>query len=274
MKAREKVVIKLGGSALKNRECMKMLLGDVARISQACDVVIVHGGGPEINAALTAADKQPRFLEGLRITDSEVLSVVRDVLDKMNGDIVQHLQEIGVNGISVQSDNHCLSASKKWVFAPTGAKHDIGWVGKIDAVDCNVVTEAWAKGGIPVFVSLGHDEQGNLYNVNADEAAMALAIALAATTLVFVTDVPGVMLNDETIVPELGLDDISLYIESGIITGGMIPKVRSCANGVRQGVGRVLITKPEQPGDLEKAVMHAGSKGTAISKTACYSHAA
>lgn len=266
------IVIKIGGSALQCQDAAKQLMTDVADIiAQGAKVVLVHGGGPAITKMIEASGNECKFIQGLRVTDENVLAVATEVLDSLNATLTNELASQGVHalGMNCQSNNGILTARKKLISAASGAKIDIGLVGEVSSVDADALKDVMEV-GVPIFVSLVKDATGQLYNVNADNVAMAIAVALGADKLVYLTDVPGIKLGKDVVMPELPVDEISLMIDSGIISGGMIPKVRNCAAGIRQGVKSIIITGSDAPGELVSAVVNPGSNGTVIVSKGTY----
>lgn len=264
-KTKDIVVIKIGGSTLTSEEAMLSLLTEVAVLSETgARVVLVHGGGPAISKAIEKSGEKPHFVEGLRVTDDTVLSIAQTVLDDLNSNLVATLSKLGVKATSINSKSaNVLTAKKKTITCSSGARLDIGWVGEISSVNQEVFSSL-LENSLPVVASLAHDEDGHLYNVNADNVAMAVAVALSADKLVYITDVAGILMEKDHVIPKVSLDEISVLIESGIIRGGMIPKVRSCASGIKKGVGSILIAGAESEGDLLSAILKPGSSGTMI----------
>jgi acetylglutamate kinase len=261
----ELIVIKLGGSTLKNETNIRSLLTEVVVLHETgARVVLVHGGGPHISEALAASGEQAHFVEGLRVTDDRVLAVARDVLDDLNETLVMQLQVLGVPAVSFNSkSSSLLLAQKKLIACGSGARLDIGFVGEIKSVDVGALANMLDH-SLPVFASMTCDECGQLYNVNADNVAMALAVALGADTLVYLTEVPGILIDKDVVLPRISIDEVGLLIESGIIRDGMIPKVRNCATGIKKGVGSIIIGKADQEGALLSAILNPGSTGTVI----------
>jgi acetylglutamate kinase len=264
-KSNDIVVIKIGGSTLTSEQAMLSLLTEVAILSETgAKVVLVHGGGPAISEAIAATGEKPHFVEGLRVTNDSVLSIAQKVLDELNEKLVAGLNKLGVKATSINSKTQeMFTAKKKTITCSSGAKLDIGWVGEIGSVNKENLLSV-LNDSLPVVASLAHDESGQLYNVNADNIAMAVAVGLSADKLVYITDVPGILMEKEHVIPTISLDEISVLIESGIISGGMIPKVRNCASGIKKGIGSVLIASAENEGDLLSAILKPGSSGTMI----------
>ncbi|MEI8390624.1 MAG: acetylglutamate kinase [bacterium] len=236
------VVIKYGGSAMLNEELKKSVLQDIALMKLVgISPVIVHGGGPEINKMLKQMDKQPEFINGLRVTDEETMEIVEMVLSgKVNKDIVTNIQTQGFNAVGISGkDGNILKARKKLIDG-----QDAGFVGEIIDVDTNLIKILIQNDFIPVIAPTGMDEIGNTYNINADYAASAIAGALGAEKLVFLTDIAGVLRNindDKSIISNMTVSEAKKLISDGTVSGGMIPKVDCCIEGVEKGVKTVHI---------------------------------
>lgn len=236
------VVIKYGGSAMLNEEPKKSVIKDIILMKLVgISPVIIHGGGPEINKMLKQIDKQSKFINGLRVTDEETMEVVEMVLSgKINKDIVMNLQNQGFNAAGISGkDGNMLKARKKLIDG-----QDAGLIGEIVEVNANLIKILIENDFIPVIAPTGMDEFGNTYNINADYAASAIAGALQAEKLVFLTDIAGVMKNindDKSIISHMTVSEAKELINNGKISGGMIPKVECCIEGVEKGVNTVHI---------------------------------
>ncbi|MBX9669955.1 MAG: acetylglutamate kinase [Candidatus Obscuribacterales bacterium] len=262
----ETIVVKIGGSSITTDEALNGFVKDVALLHHSgINVVLVHGGGPSISKALENSGGEAHFIDGLRVTDGHTLAVVQNVLDEINIKIVSKLLDFGVpaKGYNSQSELH-LSACKKLVQCSSGARLDIGYVGEISGVDTSLLANP--KTVVPVFASLAHDAEGQLLNVNADNVAMALAVACKAERLIYITDVPGILMDSNYVIPTVSVDEIGLLIDSGIIRGGMIPKVRNCASGIRKGIGTVVIGSADTDGHFLDSILKPGTSGTMITK--------
>jgi len=233
------VVIKYGGHAMTEQDL---------RVSFAIDVVllkfigvrpvIVHGGGPQIESTLDRLGKKSRFVAGLRVTDDETMEVVEMVLGgKINREIVELVQQGGGRAVGLTgSDGALLRVRKRLVDG-----HDIGRVGEVIEVDPRVITAVSDAGFIPVVAPIGADHQGVTYNVNADEAAGAVARALRAEKLMLLTDVPGIKDGQGRLMSQLTIEEARKHIEEGTIRDGMIPKVECCIDALSGGVTRTHI---------------------------------
>ncbi len=236
------VVIKYGGSALINPQIKDTLIKDIALMKLVgMHPVIVHGGGPDINAFLKKMQIESKFINGLRVTDDDTMQIVEMVLaGKLNKDIVTDIELQGVKAVGISGkDGGILKAEK---INKDGV--DYGWVGDVVKVDPTLVNSLIKDDFIPVIAPIGKDEKGNTYNINADYAAVAIAGALQAEKLVFLTDVEGVMrdINDpDSIMSFIQSREIEGLIRDGIISGGMIPKIECCMAAVNKGVNHVHI---------------------------------
>jgi acetylglutamate kinase len=236
------VVIKYGGAALVNEEIKKTIIKDIALMKfVGFRPVVVHGGGKDINKALERVGIEPEFKDGLRVTDEPTMEVVQQVLaGKINKNIATELCAHGVNAVGICGKDAGFMQVKKAM--PNGL--DIGLVGEVTKVDTKLINTLLDNDFVPVISSIGVDENGQSYNVNADYAAVAVAGALNAEKLVFITDVAGIMedVNDpESVISVIKVDEVKKLIDSGVISGGMIPKVQCCIAGVDAGVNNVHI---------------------------------
>lgn len=235
------VVIKYGGNAMINEALQDAVMTDIVLLrSVGVNVVLVHGGGPEINDMLKRIGKESRFVGGLRYTDEETVEVVQMVLaGKVNKHLVQLLtchggQAVGLCGL----DGDMIQAKKH------DAGEDIGFVGDIVKINTKVINDAIASGYIPVISTVGGGENGEVYNINADTAAAQIASCLHAEKLLLMTDISGLLRDKEdesTLIQEVKVSEIPSLKAQGIISGGMIPKIDCCVEAVRRGVTRTNI---------------------------------
>ncbi len=240
-KYRNKIlVVKYGGNAMIGEELKRAVMRDMTILRfVGIKVVLVHGGGPEITETLARMGIPSRFVGGLRYTDAETAEVVRMVLaGKVNKELVRILGSLGAQAVGLSGiDGNMLRCSKE--------REDLGFVGKIDEVDTSVIETCLDAGYLPVVSTVGFDREGNIYNVNADTAASAIAGALKAESLILMTDIKGLLRdkNDEnSLIRKVYVSDIPALVKDGIISGGMIPKVACCKEAIRKGVGKVFIT--------------------------------
>ena len=235
------IVIKYGGNAMINEELKQAVMSDIVLMQLiGVNVVLVHGGGPEISAMLKKTGKESRFVNGLRYTDQETMDIVQMVLaGKVNKDLVQLLQRnsgraVGLCGM----DGDLLRAEK------LTASEDLGYVGEIIDVNTQIIEDLTAKGYIPVISTVAAGVDGHAYNINADIAAAHIAAKLNAKKLILMTDIRGLLRdrNDEsTLIPVVNVSSVPKLQHDGIISGGMIPKIQCCVEAVRRGVSRAHI---------------------------------
>jgi acetylglutamate kinase len=238
--SRKIVVIKYGGNAMRSDEVARTILQDISILKiVGVHPILVHGGGPEINKTLERLSIKSRFANGLRITDSEVMKVVQMSLTSLNKDIAGALNTLGVNAVGICGKDANLITVKKAPLLPDGT--DLGYVGEIEKINSDFLLKLINNDFIPVISSIGADVSGRSFNLNADTAAAAIAAALSAEKLIYLTDVDGIKDENGGLISEITVDGINKLIESGIITGGMIPKVRACIDGVESGIGRTHI---------------------------------
>ncbi|MFT8315919.1 MAG: acetylglutamate kinase [Clostridium sp.] len=237
-------VIKYGGSIMKNEEAQNAFLNDVATMRQyGVNIVIVHGGGPLISKWLNKTGIESKFVNGLRVTDENVMEIVQMVLCGMvNKDISLNLSLRGLNAIGVSGiDSKLIEAQKKYIY-DNGEKIDIGFVGEVTNINETMLISLIKSGQVPVVSPVGYDKDGNKYNINADYAASFISSAIKADKLIILTDVEGVyedINNKNSLIEYLTLDRIHDYIRDGIISGGMIPKMECCMEAIKNGTHNV-----------------------------------
>ena len=234
------IVVKYGGNAMISQELRQAVISDIVLLSLVgIRVVVVHGGGPEIDQMLARLGKEPKFVDGLRYTDQETMEVVQQVLcGQVNKDLVAILNRLGGRAMGLCGlDGGLLQARK------LDEKH--GLVGQVCQVDPRPLTDAMGSGYIPVVATVAQGTDGETaYNVNADTAAAKLAVALEAEKLILLTDVRGLLrdpADESTLIPELQLSSVPALVREGVISGGMIPKVDCCVEAVRSGVQSAVI---------------------------------
>ncbi len=232
-------VIKYGGNAMIDERLKHAVMRDLVLLNLVgIKVVLVHGGGPEISGMLNKIGKKSEFINGLRVTDKETVEVVQMVLaGKVNKDLVALISKSGGKAIGLSGiDGKMIKAYCK--------DEKLGYVGEIKKINPQPVFDVLENGYIPVISTIGCDNDGNVYNINADTAAAKIASALNAETLISMTDIAGLMkdINDpSTLISSVDVDEIPDMIEKGIIAGGMIPKVECCVDALKNGVGKVFI---------------------------------
>lgn len=233
------VVVKYGGNAMVNEKLKNSVVRDIVLLSLiGVMVVLVHGGGPEISELLSKIGKETKFIDGLRVTDKETVEVAQMVLaGKINKSLVNLIECCGGNSIGISGiDGHMIKATIK--------DEKLGYVGKITQINPKPILDIIEKGYIPVVSTLGCDDEGNVYNINADTAAAKIAGALKAESLISLTDTPGLLMdkNDpSTLITRVTVEQTKKLIDDGIICDGMIPKVECCVNAIMDGVKRVFI---------------------------------
>ena len=257
------VVIKYGGNAMISEELRSAVISDIILLNLVgVRVVMVHGGGPEIGQMLTRIGKQSRFVDGLRYTDEETMDIVQQVLcGKVNKHLVSIINNLGGRAIGLCGLDGALFQAKK-------LDDKYGLVGKIVKVEPKIVTDCLEDGYIPVIstVALGIDND-TAYNINADTAAAELAVALGAEKLILLTDVRGVLRDpkdDKTLIPQIRLHEVPGLIGSGIIGGGMIPKIECCVTALKNGVHRTHILDGRIPHSILTEMLSHKGVGTML----------
>lgn len=237
----KKVVVKYGGSAMMDENLQLNVIKDVALLKLiGMQPIIVHGGGKEITKWLSLMGHESRFVDGLRVTDVQTMEVAEMVLGKVNKSLVQLVEKLGVKAVGISGkDGSTLRVEKKFVNG-----QDIGFVGNIKEVNTELINTLIDNNFVPVIAPIGIDDDYQNYNINADDAACAVATAIGAEKLVFLTDIEGVYSdpNDKSsLISVLTLDKADELLASGFIGGGMLPKLKNCIDAVRNGVSRVHI---------------------------------
>lgn len=237
-------VIKYGGSIMNNHNAAGTFFEDVAKLKKmGINIVIVHGGGPMISSWLDKVGIETKFVNGLRVTDEKVMKIVQMVLSGMvNKELSLKLSLKGINAVGISGvDGKLIKARKKYVYSHD-KKIDIGFVGEVSMVNERILISMLKSNQVPVISPIGYDENGNIYNINADYAASYISSAINADKLIILTDVEGVYkeINDKnSLVSNLTLEMIDDYIDSGIISGGMIPKMECCTEALKNGTKKV-----------------------------------
>lgn len=236
------VVVKYGGNAMINEELKDAVMSDIVLMQLVgINVVLVHGGGPEISSMLKKIGKESRFIKGMRYTDAETMEIVQQVLaGKVNKQLVQHLEQhsgkaVGLCGL----DGGMLKADKL-----ISGSEDLGFVGEIRQVNTEIIENATRNGYVPIIATVAGGDHGEVYNINADIAAAQIAAKLDAVKLILMTDVRGLLRDkddENSLIPVVNVSEVPSYQRQGIISGGMIPKIDCCVEAVRQGVERAHI---------------------------------
>ena len=233
------VVVKYGGNAMINEELKKEVMQDIVLLwLTGVKIVLVHGGGPEISDMMTRLDKKPEFVNGLRVTDKETVDIVQMVLaGKVNKTLVNLLEMTGGKAMGISGiDGHLIEATFK--------DEKLGYVGNITGVNIEPVLDLLEKGYIPVVSTLACDDDGNTYNINGDTAAAHIAGALEAERMIMMTDIAGILRDKDdpsTLIPEVTIGEAKELYDTGVISGGMIPKVDCCIEALNHGVNNVII---------------------------------
>ena len=260
------IVVKYGGSAMIDEELQKHVIEDVVLLKLVgFKPILVHGGGKEISRWVGKVGMEPRFVNGLRVTDADTMEVAEMVLNKVNKTLVSMVQSLGVKAVGISGkDGGLLQVEKK-----LSGGEDIGFVGEIKAVDPKVLYDLLDTDFLPVVCPVGMDDGFNSYNINADDAARAIAEAVGAEKLAFLSDIEGVLTDKEdpsTLISELTVQEAKDLIDRGIVNGGMIPKLESCMHAISAGVNRVHILDGRIPHCLLLEIFTNKGIGTAIQR--------
>ncbi len=263
---RKIIVVKYGGSAMSNEELQKKVIQDVTLLKLVgFKPVIVHGGGKAISSWVGKVGKEAEFVNGLRVTDDETMEIAEMVLGRVNKNLVRMVQELGVKAIGISGkDGGLLKVEKK-----LSGGQDIGFVGEVTEVDASVIYSLIEKDFIPIVAPVGLDENFDTFNINADDAACALAKAIGADKLVFLTDIEGLYkdINDpSSFISRITAQQAEKLIEDGFIGGGMLPKLNNCTSAIKEGVNRVHILDGRIPHCLLLEIFTNKGIGTAIIK--------
>lgn len=261
---RKIIVVKYGGSAMADEELKKKVIADVVLLKLVgFKPIIVHGGGKEISRWVEKVGMKPKFINGLRVTDAETMEVAEMVLNKVNKELVCHVQELGVKGAGISGkDGGLLKVKKRF-----SGGEDIGFVGEITEVNPKILLDLIEKDFLPVVCPIGMDENFQTYNINADDAACAIAKAVGAEKLAFLTDIEGVYKDKDdpdSLLSEISVSEAKELMDSGYIGGGMLPKLGNCIDAVENGVSRVHILDGRIPHFLLLEIFTNKGIGTAI----------
>ena len=258
------IVVKYGGNAMINEDLKLQVMEDIVLLHLiGVKVVLVHGGGPEITETLKKIGKESKFVDGLRVTDEETISVVQMVLaGKINKSLVNLLQINGGKAVGISGlDGHMIEAEMK--------DERLGYVGKIINVDVSPIVDLLEKGYIPVVSTIGCDKKGNVYNINADTAASFIAGHMRAERLITMTDIEGILMDKDdhsSIIPCIDLKMAEELFKSQVISGGMIPKVECCIDAIHKGVKKVTILDGRVPHALLIETLTNEGAGTMVVK--------
>ncbi len=263
---RKIIVVKYGGSAMSNEELQKNVIKDVTLLKLVgFKPIIVHGGGKEISRWVGKVGKEAEFVNGLRVTDEETMEIAEMVLSKVNKRLVTMVQELGVKAVGVSGkDGGLLHVDKKYADGK-----DIGFVGDIKHVDPKILYDLLERDFLPIVAPIGLDDNFDTFNINADDAACAIAKAVGADKLVFLTDIEGLYkdINDKnSFISRITASEADDLISEGFIGGGMLPKLNNCTSAIKNGVNRVHILDGRIPHCLLLEIFTNEGVGTAIIK--------
>lgn len=256
------VVVKYGGNAMINEELKQQVMQDVVLLWLiGVKIVLVHGGGPEINELMDKLGKVPEFVNGLRVTDEETIDIVQMVLaGKVNKTLVSLLEKYGGNAVGLSGVDGCMIEAEPKDPA-------LGFVGNVIKINAEPVIDLLDRGYIPVISTVGCDRSGNIYNINGDTAAADIAAALGAERMIMMTDVNGILKDagdPSSLIPELTVDEALKLYDEKIISGGMIPKVDCCIHAIKAGVKNVVIMNGTVPHSVIMELLTDEGAGTMI----------
>ncbi len=256
------VVVKYGGNAMVNEHLKEQVMEDIVLLWLiGVKVVLVHGGGPEINDLMDKLGKKPEFVNGLRVTDKETVDIVQMVLaGKVNKSLVAHLETKGGNAMGISGiDGGLIKAVMK--------NQDLGYVGNITDVNVAPINDLLNNGYIPVISTVAGGEDGNVYNINGDTAAARIAGALNAERLIMMTDIAGVLKDKDdpsTLIPHVTIEEAEELKKQGVISGGMIPKIDCCIDAITHGVKNVVIMDGRVPHSILMEILTDEGAGTMV----------
>ena len=261
---RKIIVVKYGGSAMVDEELKARVIQDVTLLKLVgFKPIIVHGGGKEISKWVGKVGMEPHFINGLRVTDADTMELAEMVLGKVNKSLVQLVESLGVRAIGISGkDGGLLKVDKKYADG-----EDIGFVGDVKEVNADIIFDLLEKDFLPIIAPIGLDDDFNTYNINADDAACAIAKAINAEKLAFLTDIEGVYKDPKdpsTLISELNVSEGKKLMEDGFIGGGMLPKLHNCIDAIENGVSRVHILDGRIPHCLLLEIFTNKGIGTAI----------
>ncbi len=261
---RKIIVVKYGGSAMVDEDLKRNVIADVTLLKLVgFKPIIVHGGGKEISKWVEKSGMTPKFVNGLRVTDEATMEIAEMVLNRVNKSLVQMVEQLGVRAVGISGkDGGMLTVEKKY-----SSGQDIGFVGDVRSVNPKVLYDLLEKDFLPIVCPIGMDEDYNTYNINADDAACAIARAVNAEKLAFLTDIEGVYKDPEdksTLISELRIEEARKLIGKGFIGGGMLPKLNNCIEAIENGVSRVHILDGRIPHCLLLEIFTNKGIGTAI----------
>lgn len=255
------VVVKYGGSAMGDKDTTESVLKDIVFMRLVgMRPILVHGGGPAISQKLKELGRHVKFLEGYRVTDEETLQIVDQILSELNSQMVKQIKRLGGSSAGLLGKDKDLIKAKRY-------RKDMGYVGQILSISPGPIKRLIRRGSIPVISPVARGEAGEIYNVNADQAASSIAQALKAEKMVLLTDVEGILRFKEdpsSVISTLQMKDVEDLIERGVIEGGMIPKVRACTEALKGGVNKTHIVDARLPHSLLLEIFTQSGVGTEI----------
>ena len=258
------VVIKYGGNAMVNEQLKEQVMEDIALLWLiGVKVVLVHGGGPEISQTMKKLGKEAVFVDGLRVTDKETVDIVQMVLaGKVNKSLVNLIQMKGGHAVG-------LSGIDGGIIEAVTKNEALGYVGEITKIRTQPITDLLEKNYIPIISTIASDRQGNVYNINGDTAAAFIAGALGAERLIMMTDIAGILMDKDdpsTLIPHVSVEEAKKLYESGVVSGGMIPKVDCCIEALEHGVKNVVIMDGRIPHSILMELLTDEGAGTMVTK--------
>ena len=261
---RKIIVVKYGGSAMVDEELKHHVIQDVVLLKLVgFKPIIVHGGGKEISRWVGKVGMEPQFVNGLRVTDEPTMEIAEMVLNKVNKSLVQLVSELGIKAVGISGkDGMMLNCEKKY-----SKGEDIGFVGDIKSVDPQIIYDLLEKDFLPIICPIGFDDNFQSYNINADDAACAIATAVKAEKLAFLTDVEGVyrdFADKDSLISEMTVREAEEFVSGGSLGGGMLPKLQNCIDAIKSGVSRVHILDGRIPHCLLLEIFTNRGIGTAI----------
>lgn len=261
------VIVKYGGSAMTDEHLKMQVMQDVSLLKLVgLKPILVHGGGKDISKWISKVGMEPRFVNGLRVTDEDTMEIAEMVLNKVNKSLVQIINNLGGKAVGISGkDGNLLKCVKKF-----SQGKDIGFVGEVVDVDTTIIEDLLDDDFIPIICPVGFDDHGQTYNVNADDAACAIAASMHAEKLAYLTDVEGVYRDfedKESLIHTLDLDEAQSMIDSGVLGGGMLPKLQNCIDAMKKGVNQVHILDGRVPHCLLLEIFTNKGIGTMIEKS-------
>ena len=261
------VIVKYGGSAMTDEHLKMQVMQDVSLLKLVgLKPILVHGGGKDISKWINKVGMEPRFVNGLRVTDEDTMEIAEMVLNKVNKSLVQIINNLGGKAVGISGkDGNLLKCVKKF-----SQGQDIGYVGEVVDVDTTIIMDLLDDDFIPIICPVGFDDHGQTYNVNADDAACAIAASMHAEKLAYLTDVEGVYRDfedKESLIHTLNLDEAQTMIDSGVLGGGMLPKLQNCIDAMKKGVNQVHILDGRVPHCLLLEIFTNKGIGTMIEKS-------